>query len=309
MAETTLDRRVAAVRRFNRFYTLKIGALEEGHSQSPFSLAEARVLYELANRARPTAGELARDLGLDAGYLSRILAGFDRRGLLVKEPSDSDGRQSHLVLTAAGRAAFAPMNAATKAGIGRMLRSIDGAGQERLVAAMQTIETLLGAPAEPKTPYLLRPHRPGDMGWVVSAHGALYAREYGWDQSFEGLVAEIAAKFIRHFDPARECCWMAEKDGETVGSAFVVRKSATVAKLRLVIVDPKARGLGIGQRLVAECIRFARQAGYRKLTLWTNSILNAARHIYEAEGFALVKSEAHRSFGHDLVGEIWELKL
>lgn len=309
MAETTLDRRVAAVRRFNRFYTLKIGALEEGHSKSRFSLAEARVLYELANRARPTAGELARDLGLDAGYLSRILTGFDKSGLLVKEPSDSDGRQSHLVLTPAGRAAFAPMNAATKAGIGQMLRGIDGEGQERLVAAMRTIETLLGGDPESRAPYLLRPHRPGDMGWVVAAHGALYSREYGWDQSFEAMVAEIVAKFIRHYDPARECCWMAEKDGETVGSSFVVRKSATVAKLRMVIVDPRARGMGIGQRLVAECIRFARQAQYRKMTLWTNSILHAARHLYEQAGFTLVKSEPHSSFGHDLVGEIWELKL
>jgi DNA-binding MarR family transcriptional regulator/GNAT superfamily N-acetyltransferase len=309
MATMAQDQRVASVRRFNRFYTLKIGALEEGHSKSPFSLAEARVLYELANRDRPTAGELARDLGLDAGYLSRILAGFEKRGQLLKQPSDSDGRLSHLVLTDAGRAAFAPMNAATRAGIGQMLRGIAATDQDRLVAAMQTIEALLGARPESKAPYLLRPHQPGDMGWVVSTHGALYAREYGWDQSFEALVAEIVAKFIRRYDPAHERCWIAEKDGENVGSAFVVRKSATVAKLRLLIVDPKARGLGIGQRLVAECVRFARQARYRKLTLWTNSILHAARHLYEDAGFKLVKSEPHRSFGHDLVGETWDLRL
>jgi DNA-binding MarR family transcriptional regulator/N-acetylglutamate synthase-like GNAT family acetyltransferase len=309
MATARLDQRVAAVRRFNRFYTLKIGALAEGHSNSPFSLAEARVLYELANRAQPTAGELARDLGLDAGYLSRILAGFEKRGQLRKEPSPTDGRQSLLVLTDAGRAAFAPLNEQTRRDIGAMLAPLPPAGQDKLVAAMGTIEQLLGARPEAKAPYLLRPHQPGDMGWVVSAHGALYAREYGWDQSFEALVAEIVAKFIRHFDPARERCWIAERDGETVGSVFLARKSHTVAKLRLLIVDPRARGLGIGQRLVEECIRFARQARYRKLTLWTNSILHAARHLYEQAGFKLVKSQPHRSFGQDLVGETWDLRL
>lgn len=309
MAAANFDQRVASVRRFNRFYTLKIGALAEGHSKSPFSLAEARVLYELANRERPTAGELARDLALDAGYLSRILAGFEKQGLLVKEPSPADGRQSLLALTDAGRAAFAPMNDQTRRDIGSMLGRLPVAEQERLVDAMATIETLLGAEPERRAPYLLRPHRPGDMGWVVSAHGALYASEYGWDQTFEAMVAEIVARFVRKFDPSRECCWIAERDGETVGSAFVVRQSATVAKLRLVIVDPKARGLGIGRRLVAECIRFARQARYRRMTLWTNSILHAARHLYVEAGFRLVKSEPHRSFGHDLVGENWELKL
>lgn len=304
-----LDDRVAAVRRFNRFYTLKIGALAEGHSKSPFSLAEARVLYELANRDRPTAGELARDLGLDAGYLSRILAGFERRGQIVKEPSPADGRQSLLALTEAGRAAFAPLNDQTRRDIASMLAPLRAADQERLVAAMRTIEELLGAAPENRAPYLLRPHQPGDMGWVVSAHGALYAREYGWDQTFEALVAEIVARFVRRYDPVRERCWIAEKDGANVGSAFVVRKSASVAKLRLLIVDPKARGLGIGRRLVEECVRFARQARYRKLTLWTNSILHAARHLYEEAGFTLVKSEPHRSFGHELVGETWDLKL
>lgn len=304
-----LDDRVAAVRRFNRFYTLKIGALAEGHSKSPFSLAEARVLYELANRDRPTAGELARDLGLDAGYLSRILAGFERRGQIVKEPSPADGRQSLLALTEAGRAAFAPLNDQTRRDIASMLAPLRAADQERLVTAMRTIEELLGAAPENRAPYLLRPHQPGDMGWVVSAHGALYAREYGWDQTFEALVAEIVARFVRRYDPARERCWIAEKDGANVGSAFVVRKSASVAKLRLLIVDPKARGLGIGRRLVEECVRFARQARYRKLTLWTNSILHAARHLYEEAGFTLVKSEPHRSFGHELVGETWDLKL
>jgi DNA-binding MarR family transcriptional regulator/GNAT superfamily N-acetyltransferase len=304
-----LDDRVAAVRRFNRFYTLKIGALAEGHSRSPFSLAEARVLYELANRDRPTAGELARDLGLDAGYLSRILAGFERRGQIVKEPSPADGRQSLLALTEAGRAAFAPLNDQTRRDIASMLAPLRAADQERLVTAMRTIEELLGAAPENRAPYLLRPHQPGDMGWVVSAHGALYAREYGWDQTFEALVAEIVARFVRRYDPARERCWIAEKDGANVGSAFVVRKSASVAKLRLLIVDPKARGLGIGRRLVEECVRFAQQARYRKLTLWTNSILHAARHLYEEAGFTLVKSEPHRSFGHDLVGETWDLKL
>ena len=223
--------------------------------------------------------------------------------------SPADGRQSLLALTEAGRAAFAPLNDQTRRDIASMLAPLRAADQERLVTAMRTIEELLGAAPENRAPYLLRPHQPGDMGWVVSAHGALYAREYGWDQTFEALVAEIVARFVRRYDPARERCWIAEKDGANVGSAFVVRKSASVAKLRLLIVDPKARGLGIGRRLVEECVRFAQQARYRKLTLWTNSILHAARHLYEEAGFTLVKSEPHRSFGHDLVGETWDLKL
>ncbi|HEV8441074.1 MAG TPA: bifunctional helix-turn-helix transcriptional regulator/GNAT family N-acetyltransferase [Methylomirabilota bacterium] len=297
------------MRRFNRFYTQRIGVLQEGLLGSPFSLAQGRVLYELAHRDTPTASELGRDLGLDAGYLSRIVRGFEKRGLLKRTPSKADGRQHLLSLTARGRAAFAPLDARSRDEIGAMLGRLSTAEQNRLTEAMRAIETLLGAPPEPKVPYILRPHRPGDMGWVVHRHGALYAQEYGWDERFEALVAGIVAKFIEHYDARRERCWIADKDGESVGSVFLVKRSKTEAKLRLLLVEPKARGLGIGGRLVDECVRFARLAGYRKITLWTNSVLRSARRIYQAAGFRLVHRERHESFGHDLVGETWELKL
>lgn len=307
--ESDLGQRVAAVRRFNRFYTQKIGVLREGLLDSPFSLSEARVLYELAHREQPTATELGKDLGLDPGYLSRILRGFERRGLVRKTPSEADGRRNLLTLTRKGEEAFAPLNVRSRAEIGALLGSLTEAEQVRLVEAMHTIENLLGAQPEPKAPYLLRPHQPGDMGWVIHRHGVLYAQEYGWDQTFEALVAEVAAAFIRNYDARHERCWIAEKDGEIVGSVFLVKKSKTVAKLRLLYVEPKARGLGIGARLVVECERFARQVGYRKITLWTNSILHAARRIYEKAGYRLVASEPHHSFGHDLIGETWEKTL
>src|SRR5262249_42695054 len=253
MPEANFDQRVAAVRRFNRFYTQKIGVLREGYLRSPFSLAEARVLYELAQRERPSASELARDLGLDPGYLSRILTRFAKARMVASERSADDRRISHLVLTEKGQRAFAQINARSRDEIGAWLGALPGGEQGRMVEAMHTIEGLLEARPEPKTPYLLRPHQPGDIGWVVSRHGSLYAEEYGWDETFEALVAEIAAKFLRRFDPKRERCWVAEKDGENVGSVFLVKKTPAVAQLRLLIVDPKARGLGIGQRLVAEC--------------------------------------------------------
>jgi DNA-binding MarR family transcriptional regulator/GNAT superfamily N-acetyltransferase len=309
MPSAGFDQRVAAVRRFNRFYTQKIGVLQDGLLKSPFPLTEARVLYELAHREQPTASELARDLGLDAGYLSRILRGFGKKGLVRKTPSPSDGRQQLLTLTRKGEEAFAPLNSRSRAEIGALLGALSGPEQNRLVDSMHAIEDLLGARPEPKAPYLLRPHQPGDIGWVVHRHGALYAQEYGWDGTFEALVAEVAAAFIRNYDPKCERCWIAEKDGEVVGSVFLVRKSRTVAKLRLLYVEPKARGLGIGARLTAECERFARQVGYGKIVLWTNTILHAARHIYETAGYRLVASEPHRSFGHDLVAETWEKKL
>ncbi len=309
MAESDFDHRVAAVRRFNRFYTRQIGLLQESYLKSQFSLSQVRVLYELAHRERPTATELGRELGLDPGYLSRILRLFERRGLLKRTPSKADGRQSHLFLTARGQAAFAPLNTRSREEIGSMLRALRARDQIRLVDSMHAIEDVLGAQPEKKVPYLLRPHRPGDMGWVVSRHGALYAQEYGWDETFEALVAGIVKKFIEHYDPRKERCWIAEKDGEPVGSVFVVKQSATVAKLRLMLVEPKARGLGIGARLVDECVRFAGQTGYGKITLWTNSVLRAARRIYKEAGFRLIRQERHRSFGHDLVGETWDLKL
>ncbi|QSQ26096.1 MarR family transcriptional regulator [Pyxidicoccus parkwayensis] len=306
----TEARNIAAVRHFNRFYTHRIGVLPEGHLESDFSLTEVRVMYELANREAPTAAELSRDLGLDPGYLSRVLRAFGTRGFVTRERSESDGRQSILRLTRRGRDAFAKLNTRSSKEVGTLLAGLSPAGQRRLLESMQTIEELLGGGREvEKAPYLLRQHRPGDMGWVIHRHGVLYAQEYGWDERFEALVASIAAKFIQEYEPARERCWIAERDGENVGSVFLVKDTKTVAKLRLLLVEPSARGLGIGKRLVEECVRFAREAGYRKVRLWTNDVLHAARRIYEQAGFVLVHSEPHQSFGEGLVGETWELKL
>jgi DNA-binding MarR family transcriptional regulator/GNAT superfamily N-acetyltransferase len=309
MAGGTLEARVEATRRFNRFYTRRIGVLQEGLLQSPFSLAEARVLYELAHRERPRAAELGKELGLDAGYLSRILRGLRKSGLVDRRPSPADGRTNLLGLTHRGKAAFATLDERSRQEIGAMLAALPPRGQSRLVEAMGAIEELLGGPRPAAVPYLLRSHQPGDLGWVVHRHGVLYAQEYGWDERFEGLVAEIVARFVKRFDAKRERCWIAEQDGEIVGSVFLVKQSRTVARLRLMLVEPKARGMGIGTRLVDECIRFARQAGYARITLWTNSVLRSARHIYEQAGFRLGREEPHTSFGHDLVGETWELKL
>ncbi len=301
--------RAATVRRFNRFYTRRIGILDDGLLQSPYSLTEARLLYELANRERPTASAIARDLGLDQGYLSRILARFERDGLIARTASATDARQSHLSLTAAGHAAFVPLDQAAEAAVGAMLARLGEADQQTLLAAMAKIEALLGEAAEPAVPFILRAPRPGDYGWIVHRQGTLYAAEYGWDATFEALVAEIVAAFIRNFDPRREGCWLVERAGEVVGSVFLVRESDRVGKLRLLYVEPEARGLGIGRCLVAECIAAARRASFRTLTLWTNDVLTSARRIYEAAGFRLVEEEKHRSFGKDLVGQFWELVL
>lgn len=309
MGDARFQHRVEAVRRFNRFYTRQIGVLNEGFLQSPFSLTDVRVLYEIAQREKPTASALAGELGLDPGYLSRILRDFSKRRLIQKKPSGVDGRQSLLSLTKQGQRAFANLNVRSHEDIAALLNKLSESQQDRLLQAMTTIEQALGASAEDKAPYLLRLHQPGDMGWVISRHGVLYAQEYGWDERFEALVADIVAKFIRNFDPKRECCWIAEKNGENVGSVFLVEKSKNVAQLRLLLVEPSVRGLGIGSRLVDECVRFSRHKGYRKLMLWTNSVLDAARHIYEKAGFRLVHEESHHSFGRDLVGQTWELKL
>lgn len=297
------------MRRFNRFYTRQIGLLGKGYLDSAFTLAEVRVLYELAHRESPTAAEVAKALKLDAGYLSRMLLSFRKRGFLARKASEKDARQNHLLLTRKGRAAFAAFDAKSEAEVGVMIKGLASTEQDNLVAAMGTIEGLLGERAEPKTPYLLRTHQPGDMGWVIHRHAVLYAEEYGWGERFEALVARIAAEFIQSFDPKRERCWIAERDGAIVGSVMLVKKSDRVAKLRLLLVEPSARGLGIGARLVEECVRFARQAGYRKITLWTQSILAAARGIYRKSGFRLVKRERHESFGHKLTGETWDLSL
>ena len=309
MTDQTSAQRIELIRRFNRFYTKQIGVLHEGLLNSPFSLTEARVLYELAQHESTTATQLGNELELDAGYLSRLLSSFEKRGLITKQPSANDGRQLLIGLTEDGQAAFAIINTRSQQEIGALLHTLALADQARLVTAMATITQLLAAPPEKRVPYLLRPHQPGDMGWVVQRHGLLYAQEYGWDERFEALVAEIVAHFINHFDPKRERCWIAEREGTSVGSVFLVQQSDEIAKLRLLLVEPSARGLGIGRRLVDECIRFARQVGYRQLILWTNSILVPARRIYEQAGFVLVAAEPHHSFGHDLVGETWVLTL
>lgn len=303
--------RIDAVRRFNRFYTKHIGVLQETLLESGYSLAESRVLYELARREETTASQLASDLGLDAGYLSRILKHFDERGLLRRKASTSDGRQMLISLSAKGRKAFQPLNSGAKRQVADMLATLQDAEQERLTRCMNTIEKLLRPEADQTTQafYVLRSHRPGDMGWVVHRHGAIYAAEYGWDETFEALVAEICASFIRNLDSKRERCWIAERDGEVIGSVFLVRESDEVAKLRLLLVEASARGLGLGRKLVAECIDFARQAGYKKVTLWTNDVLTAARHIYEQAGFKLIREERHHSFGHPLTGQNWELEI
>ncbi|MFZ2157539.1 MAG: helix-turn-helix domain-containing GNAT family N-acetyltransferase [Bradyrhizobium sp.] len=300
---------IAAVRAFNRFYTRKLGVLDQQLLKSPFSLSEARVLYELAHREDPAAKEIGIELGLDPGYLSRIIQKFDEDGLIARKPLPSDRRQYRLSLTGKGRQTFAKLERSSHDEVGAMLAALPGGGSRRLVAAMATIERLLGEPGASPRPAILREPGPGDMGWVVQSHGALYAREYGFDSSFESLVAKIAAEFLASFDASRERCWIADIDGVQVGSVFLVRHSDDVAKLRLLLVDPAGRGQGLGTRLVGECLGFARACGYRRITLWTQSILLAARRIYQDAGFVLVATEPHRSFGQDLVGETWEREL
>ena len=309
MTDICFDQRIRAVRHFNRLYTQKIGVLSNGLLGSAYSLTEVRLLYELAHTDKPTASELAKQLGLDAGYLSRILSAFEKRGLIKKATSKNDGRRSFLSLTARGRAAFAPLNARSQQEIGAMLGKLPVVDQDRLVGALNTVEDLLGSEREPDFPLMLRPHQAGDMGWVVQRHGVLYAQEYQWDEQFEALVAGVVSKFIQGYDAKRERCWIAERGGENIGSIFLVKKSKTVAQLRLLLVEPSGRGLGVGSRLVAECVRFARQSGYRKIELWTNSVLKAARRIYERAGFRLIREESHHSFGQDLIGQTWELTL
>jgi DNA-binding MarR family transcriptional regulator/GNAT superfamily N-acetyltransferase len=308
-----MEASIDAVRQFNRFYTQKIGVLRAGLLDSPFSLTEARVLYELEHRSAPTASDLVRDLGLDAGYLSRILRSFERKGFVARERSAHDGRRNLLRLTAKGREALLPLEESTRAQVGRMLAGLRPDDVQRLQQAMQTIQHLLGQDIAlgraGGSSYLLRPHRAGDLGWIVQRHAMLYAEEHGWDASFEGLVAEIVAKFAANFDPKRECCWIAEKDGRNVGSVAVVKAAEDTAQLRLLLVEPSARGMGIGSRLVAEAISFARRCGYRRLILWTNDILHVARHIYEKAGFRMIGEETHRSFGLELVGQFWALEL
>jgi DNA-binding MarR family transcriptional regulator/GNAT superfamily N-acetyltransferase len=306
---TESEGRIAAVRAFTRFYTRKFGVLDQHLLQSPFSLSEARVLYELAHRDELAAKEIGIELGLDPGYLSRIVQNFDEKGLITRKPLPTDRRQFRLSLTAKGRQAFAKLNQSSHDEVAAMLAPLSDHDGRRLTDAMATIEDLLEPPARERAPFLLRSHRVGDMGWVISSQASAYAEDYGWDISYEALVAEICAQFIRNYDASREHCWIAEVGGEPVGSIFLVKGSDEVAKLRLLLVEKKARGLGVGRALVEQCIRSAREKGYRKMTLWTQSILIAARGIYQQVGFHRVAEEKHHSFGVDLVGETWELSL
>jgi len=307
------EQQIAAVRRFNRYYTRQIGVLRKTFLDSPYSLGEARVLYEVASRRAPTASDIARSLDLDAGYLSRVLRNFERRGLIRRQPSSKDARQSHLTLTARGQKSFTPLDARSQRDTAAMLAKLEPADRARLIAAMTAIEGLLdGAPAAEAAPqrnYILRPPRPGDFGWIVKRHAELYAQEYLWREPFEGVCAQIVADFVNKYDASRERCWIAESDGENVGTVMLVNDGDGVARLRLLLVEPRARGLGIGARLTDEAVRFARRAGYRKITLWTHSVLTAARHIYQSAGFKLMRSEEHQSWGQPVVSEHWDLEL
>jgi DNA-binding MarR family transcriptional regulator/N-acetylglutamate synthase-like GNAT family acetyltransferase len=308
-AHQVSDDHVLAVRAFNRFYTRKLGVLDQQLLKTPFSLSEARVLYELAHADELSAKEIGLALGLDPGYLSRIVQNFDEGGLIARKPLPTDRRQYQLSLTAKGRQAFAKLERITQDDVAAMLRPLPSDDRRRLTGAMETIERLLDMPRVDAPAATLREPRPGDMGWVVQSHGALYASEYGFDSGFEALVAEIVAKYMTSFDPSRERCWIADIEGRPVGSVFLVKASDDVAKLRLLLLDPAARGHGLGQRLVAECVSFAKACGYRRMTLWTQSILTAARKIYQDAGFTLVATEPHRSFGQNLIGETWEREL
>ena len=307
--------RIAAVRRFSRFYTRQIGALRKTFLDTPYSLAEMRVLYELAQDAAdsdgPTASDIARALDIDAGYLSRVLRNFKKRGLIARKTSKQDARQSHLSLTAKGRKTFAPAERRSNKDVAEILGRLGSDEQARLVNAMETIETLLGGEneGEKQRSYTLRKPKHGDFGWMVTAHAKLYAEEYNWTEPFEGLVAQIVADFVNDHDPKRERCWIAEMDGDTVGCVMVIKDSDEVARIRLLLVDRQARGLGLGTQLVNECIAFARAAGYKKMTLWTHSVLTAARHTYEKAGFTLTASEPRHTWGEDVVAEFWDMEL
>jgi DNA-binding MarR family transcriptional regulator/ribosomal protein S18 acetylase RimI-like enzyme len=302
------NRQIAQVRAFNRDYTRRIGVLSQGLLDSPYSLTEVRVMYEIAHRPRVMAAQLAVELGLDRGYLSRILKGFGAKGLLARAASAEDARRQHLRLTPAGRRVFAPLERRSQQQVRSMLSELDGSRRQALLEAMSVIRLAFGA-AGRQAQVSLRTHRPGDMGWVVERHGALYFREYGWNEEFEALVAGITAEFIRKLDPARERCWIAEAHGRRLGCIFLVAGERGTARLRLLLVEPEARGLGLGRTLVTECVRFARAAGYERIVLWTQDNLAAARHLYEQAGFRRTARKSHNSFGHDLVAETWRLKL
>lgn len=309
MSPTDFNGQVAAIRGFNRFYTRKLGIIEPKLLHSSFTLQEARILYEIAHRPACTATDLNRDLGLDPGFLSRTLQALQRRQIVTRKPSKDDGRVNELSLTAKGRTAQAELERRSREEVGSLLASLDDTQRAAVVRAMTTIEQTLEWPAQKPAAFILRSHRPGDIGWVISSQAKAYAEEYGWDISYEALVAEICAQFIKSYDASREHCWIAEAAGEPLGSIFLVDGGDDLAKLRLLLVEKKARGLGVGRALVEQCVSSARERGYKKMTLWTQSILVAARGIYQATGFHRVKEEPHHSFGVDLVGETWEMEL
>jgi len=311
-AHDIAETRIATVRGFNRFYTRQIGVLRKKFLDSPFSLGEARVLYEIASGRSPTASDVGRALDLDAGYLSRVLRQFEKRGLVQRQTSPSDGRQSHLTLSPRGRKAYAPLERRSQRDTGTMLGKLAAADQLRLIEAMATIQTLLGSKPEAPVPerrFTLRAPKSGDFGWIVKRNAEIYAAEYGWVAPFEGVCAQIVANFVNKFDAKRERCWIAEMNGENVGSIMLANDGKSVARIRLLLLDPKARGLGLGAKLTDEAIRFARRAGYKKITLWTHSVLTAARHIYQKAGFKLMRSEKHTSWGRPVVSEHWDLDL
>ena len=311
VAESAAGEAIDRIRGFNRLYTRQLGLLDQGLLGSEFTLTEARVLYELANHGETTATEIARELGIDLGYLSRLIKKFDRRRYIKRTRSPTDARQSRLRLTEKGRTVFDPLDRAARSQIAAMIGPMTREQRGELVAAMQRIRRLLRPEPEPRgrEAYGIRPLEVGDIGWITHRQGLLYAQEYGWDGTYEALVAEILAGFVKHFDPHGENAWVAERDDAIVGSVFLVRASDSVAKLRLLYVEPAARGMGVGRRLVHECIEFARAKGYRTLTLWTNDVLASARRIYEAAGFQLMREERHHSFGKDLNGQTWDLAL
>jgi DNA-binding MarR family transcriptional regulator/GNAT superfamily N-acetyltransferase len=309
MTETSDNANIESLRSFNRFYTAQIGVLHEGLLEGKFPLAEARVIYELAARGEANATDLCRDLSLDAGYLSRMLRGLAGRGLVKKNTATDDRRKSILSLSTKGKEEFNVLNTASIAANGKLLAPLSPQDQMRLIDAITRIQSLLSPGENKSKAFVLRPHRPGDMGNVISLHGSLYADQFGWDHTFEALVARISAEFIENFDPETECSWIAEVDGEFVGSAFVVRLDEHVSKLRMMIIDQKAQGLGIGRALLNECLGFARRKGYTKMTLWTNDVLIAARKMYATAGFRMIDEEPGRNFGVDLVSETWELDL
>jgi DNA-binding MarR family transcriptional regulator/GNAT superfamily N-acetyltransferase len=306
-----LNSNVAAFRRFNRWYTRFLGVLDEEWLKGGYSLAEARVMYELAKRQKPNAKEIALALGMDPAYLSRILRGFEKSSLLKRVTSRKDARSAYLALTRKGESRFEKLNALSEGQAHGILKSLPPAGQTSMINSMRAIEQLLAPSAVEKARIVLRPHRPGDMGWVVYREGALYAQEYGFDHTFEALAARIVADFLSDFDPKRERCWIAEVNGQNVGHIFLVKHPTepATAKLRLLLVEPSARGLGVGSTLVGECVNFARSVGYKKISLWTQSILTAARRLYQNAGFHLVEEQANFKFGMDLVSQTWELDL